>query len=556
KARRYFSGFTGSAGVMVITQNEANLWTDGRYFIQAPKELAGSCVILRKMGEEGVPTVKEYLKQTLKKGDVLAFDGRVLSAKEGTEYEKELGQQGVMLYTKEDLTDSVWACRPEMSCQPVFVLEEKYAGKSVAEKLSDLRKKMEEKSADVHILGALDDIAWLFNIRGGDVANTPVVLAFAAVTMSQAIIFANSKAFSPTVIATLEKSGVTLKPYDEIYDYARSIAMDKKVMLDMARTNYAIMQAVSATVVEAENPEILMKAVKNPVEIENTKRGHINDCVAVTKFMYWLKNNVGKTKITEVSAQNYLEQLRKQQPGYIDLSFTTIAGYKEHAAMMHYSANEETDVELKAEGMLLVDSGGQYYLGTTDITRTFVLGEISDVEKLHFTTLARSVMAVSNLKFLHGCRGVNFDIVAREPLWELGLDYKCGTGHGVGYLLNVHEGPNGFRWKAAPDRNEGAIFEEGMITTIEPGVYIEGSHGIRTENELLCRTGEKNEYGQFMYFEPITFVPIDLDGIVPELMSQKERNWLNDYHKAVYEKIAPFLEPKEQEWLKKYTRAI
>ncbi|MEG2928486.1 MAG: aminopeptidase P family protein [Oscillospiraceae bacterium] len=556
KARRYFSGFTGSAGVMVITQNQANLWTDGRYFIQAPKELAGSCVVLQKMGEEGVPTVKEYLKKTLKSGDVLCFDGRVISTKECREYEEELGQQGVTLYTKEDLVGLVWHDRPALSCEPAFILREKYAGETVVDKLAKVRKVMAEKGADVHILGSLDDIAWLFNIRGNDVANTPVVLSYGAITMDNAIIFANSNVFSSEMKGELEKSGVTLKEYDEIYSYAQSIAKEKKVMLDIARTNCAIANAIKAEIIEVENPEILLKAVKNPIEVENTKLGHIYDGVAVTKFMYWLKTNVGKIKITELSAQNYLAKLRSEQPGFIDLSFTTIAGYKEHAAMMHYSANEETDVELKAEGMLLVDSGGQYYNGTTDITRTFVLGPITPEQKLHFTTIVQSVMAVSNLKFLQGCRGINFDIMAREPLWEMGLDYKCGTGHGVGYLLNVHEGPNGFRWKAAPDRNEGAVFQEGMITTIEPGVYIEGSHGIRTENELLCCKGEKNEYGQFLYFEPITYAPIDLDGIEPERMSQKERNWLNDYHKAVYEKISPYLNQEEKEWLKKYTSAI
>lgn len=556
KARRYFSGFTGSAGVMVVTQTQANLWTDGRYFIQAAQELKGSGIVLKKMGEEGVPTIKEYLAKTLKSGDVLGFDGRVISAKEGREYKKELSEKGVTLCTNEDIVGEVWKERPALSCAPAFLLEEKFSGKAATEKLREVRKAMEEKKADVHIVTSLDDIAWLYNIRGGDVENTPLVLAYAAVTKNDAILFANKDALGKSIIEELKKSGIKVKGYDRIYSYVAAISQNKKVLLDPSRVNYAIVDSLEAQIVEGENPEMLLKAVKNPVEVENSRIGHIKDGVAVTKFMYWLKTNIGKTNITEISAENYLAEMRKRQPGFIDLSFKAIAGYKEHAAMMHYCASPATDIELKPEGLFLVDSGGHYYEGTTDITRTFVLGPITEQEKLHFTTIAQSVLAVSNTRFLHGCRGINFDIIARGPLWNMDLDYKCGSGHGVGYLSNVHEGPNGFRWKLLADRNEGAIFEEGMITTIEPGVYIEGSHGVRTENEILCQKGMKNEYGQFMYFETITFAPIDLDGIDPNLMSAKEKKQLNDYHSEVYKKISPYLEPQEKEWLKQYTRAI
>ena len=298
-----------------------------------------------------------------------------------------------------------------------------------------------------------------------------------------------------------------------------------------------------------------MKAIKNPVEIENLKKAHIKDGVAFTKFMYWLKTNIGKIEISEVSAQEYLEECRKEQEGFIEPSFDTISAYKENAAMMHYSATADTNKTLEAEGLYLVDSGGQYYGGTTDITRTMALGPVDPEQKKHFTAVLRSMLNLSNAKFLHGCTGLNLDILARGPIWDMDLDYKCGTGHGVGYLLNVHEGPNGFRWKLRPG-TEDSVIEEGMVTTNEPGVYIEGSHGIRTENELLCCKGNKNEYGQFMYFETLTFAPIDLDAVDLDYLSKEDKDRLNAYHKEVYEKLSPYLSPEEQEWLKHYTRSI
>ncbi|MBP1553433.1 MAG: aminopeptidase P family N-terminal domain-containing protein, partial [Oscillospiraceae bacterium] len=522
KARKHFSGFTGSAGVMVVTQDEANLWTDGRYFIQAERELENTGVILRKMGEPGVPTVKEYVVANVPQGGKLAFDGRVIPVAEGRAYAEELGKKGATLHTTEDLPGMVWENRPALSAEKAYVLTMEYAGKSTADKLSDIREKMTEAGADIHVIAALEDIAWLYNIRGNDISRTPVVLSFAVVTMDKAYIFANPEIFDESVMAHFEQSGVEVKPYEEIYSYVSAIGEDKTVLLDPSKTNFAVVNAIKAKIVEKQNPSLLMKAVKNPTELENSRNAHIKDCVAVTKFMYWLKTNAGKIPMTEVSAQEYVSYLRSIQPGYLDLSFDPICGYKENAAMMHYSAQPETTKEVTNEGMLLLDSGGHYNDGSTDITRTFVLGEISDEIKAHFTAVVRGVLALQNVKFLKGCIGQNLDILAREPLWEVGLDYKCGTGHGVGHILGVHEGPNGFRWQNVPGKNEGGVFVEGMITTIEPGVYIEGSHGIRIENEVICREGVKNEYGQFMYFEPVTFAPIDLDGINPELMDKKE----------------------------------
>ncbi|MBQ7283817.1 MAG: aminopeptidase P family N-terminal domain-containing protein, partial [Oscillospiraceae bacterium] len=461
KARKYFSGFTGSAGVMVVTQDEANLWTDGRYFIQAERELEGTGVILRKMGEPGVPTVKEYVVENVKDGGVLAFDGRVVSYADGEYYATALAEKNATLHVNEDLAGQCWPDRPALSEEKAFVLDVKYAGKTVEEKLCDVRKVMAEKGADVHVVTALDEIAWLYNIRGGDVSRTPVVLSYAVVTMDKAYIFANPSVLEGEVAQHLVAAGVEIRPYDDVYEFVKTFSESSTVLINTGRANYAMVNNIKAKIVSGMTPEMKMKAVKNPVELENERISHIKDCVAVTKFMYWLKKNAGKIPMTEFTAQNYLSQLRAEQPGFVDLSFDPISGYKENAAMMHYSAKEETAAAITNEGMLLVDSGGHYMEGSTDITRTFVLGPVSDEIKEHFTAVVRGVIDMSRAKFLYGCIGRNLDILSRGPIWDIDLDYKCGSGHGIGYLLNVHEGPQGFRWKVRPDLNEEAVFEEG-----------------------------------------------------------------------------------------------
>ena len=556
KARNYFSGFTGSAGVMVVAQDEANLWVDGRYFIQAEKQLENTGIIQRNMGEPGVPTIEEYILSKVGEGEVLAFDGRVVSYSAGKSYKEKLGAKGASIHTEEDIPGILWTERPALSAEKAYVLPVEFSGKSVQDKLTEVRAVMAEKGAETHVVTSLDDIAWLYNIRGNDVLCTPVVLSYAVVTMDKAYIFANPSVFDETVMAHLTESGVEVKPYEEVYSFLKTVDKESKVLIDTTKANYAIVSSIEAEVVSAPNPEMEMKAVKNPVEQENFRISHIQDGVAVTKFMYWIKKNAGKMPITEYTAQEYLSQLRYERPNNLGLSFTPISGYKENAAMMHYSASPETAKEVTNEGMLLVDSGGHYWEGSTDITRTFVLGPISDEIKEHYTAVVRGVIGVSKAKFLHGCVGMTLDILSRGPIWDLDLDYKCGSGHGIGYLLNVHEGPQGFRWRMLPGRNEGAVLTEGMITTIEPGIYIEGSHGIRVENEILCRKGVFNEYGQFMEFETITFAPIDLDGIDAKYMTKAEREWLNNYHAQVFEKISPYLTAEETEWLKEYTRAI
>lgn len=558
KARKYITGFTGSAGTAVITMTEAGLWTDGRYFIQAEKQLQGTPVTLFKMGEEGVPTVQEYVEKNLPKGACLGFDGRVINAADGACYEEIVGKKNGSVYVTEDLVGIIWKERPQFPMNPVFILEEKYAGESAQSKLIRVREKMQEKQAGVHILTSLYDIAWLFNIRGGDIECVPVVLSFAAVTMQEAYWFIHEEVLDDKLKSYCEKNHIVIRPYEEIYQYAAEIPAGETVLLDKNIVNYRICHSLKpeVTVVTDSNPTELMKAIKNETELKNIRNAHIKDGVAVTKFLYWLKTNIGKQKITEISASDYLEARRREQDLFVDLSFETISAYGANAAMMHYCATPESDAELKPEGFLLVDSGGHYLDGSTDITRTIALGKLTEEEKFHFTTVCRSNLNLATAKFLYGCRGTNLDILSRGPLWNLGLDYKCGTGHGIGYLLNVHEGPNGFRWKIVPERNDSCVLEEGMVTTDEPGVYLEGKYGIRTENELICKKAEKNEYGQFMEFETITYVPIDLDAIIPEEMTGTERKLLNDYHKMVYEKISPYLTTEEKEWLKEYTRAI
>ena len=558
KARKFITGFTGSAGTAVITMTEAGLWTDGRYFVQAERQLEGSTVTLYRMGEEGVPTVDEFLAEKLPENGCLGFDGRVIGGTWGRRMEKLAEKKNGTIHCNEDLIDIIWEDRPALSKEPAFILEEKYAGKSTAEKLAAVREAMEKEGADYHILTSLYDIAWLLNVRGGDIECVPVVLSYLVLTEKECIWFLQEEIVDEKLRAYLNENHITTRAYDAIYEYVLDIPANAKVLLSAGQVNYRIVSSLNEdiTIIDKPNPTLLMKAVKNPTEVDNTRAAHVKDGVAVTKFMYWLKNNIGKTKITEISASDYLENLRKEQENFLGISFNTISAYGANAAMMHYSATPESDTELKPEGFLLVDSGGHYYEGTTDITRTFALGPITDEMRTHFTAVCRSNMNLAHAKFLYGCTGLNLDILARGPLWEMGIDYKCGTGHGVGYLLNVHEGPNGFRWRVVAERNDSGVLQEGMITTDEPGVYLEGKYGIRTENELVCHKSCKNEYGQFMEFENITYAPIDLDAIDPEQMTKREREYLNEYHAMVYKTLSPYMTEEENEWLKRYTRAI
>ena len=556
KCRKYITGFTGSAGTAVIMQDMAGLWTDGRYFIQAAAQLEGTGVDLFKMGEPGVPTIHQFLEEKLGEGMCLGFDGRTISAKEASELSEVLGKKGASLSVDYDLVGEVWEDRPALSCEPVMELDVKWAGESRADKCAKIRKAMEEKGADAFVLTSLDDIAWLLNIRGGDVHCCPVVLSYLVMTQKEIKLFANEKVFPAEVLDALAKDGVTLLPYDSIYGYVKTFAKDMKVLLCKQKANSRLVSNIPSEVeiLDEENLTLLPKAIKNPVEVENERIAHIRDGVALTKFIYWLKKNVGKIPMTELSAEEKLYSFRAQQENFIDNSFDPIISYGVHAAINHYSATPETDIPIEPRSFLLADTGGNYYEGTTDTTRTIVMGPVTDEQKKFFTAVLRGMLNLGNAKFRYGCTGVNLDYLARGPLWELGQDFNHGTGHGVGYLLNVHEGPNSFRWKVVPGNN--AVLEEGMITSDEPGYYVEDGYGIRHENMIVCKKAKKTQFGQFMCFEFLTMVPFDLDAVVPEQMTAHERELLNNYHAQVYEKISPYLDEDEKAWLKEATRAI
>nr|WP_294661182.1 aminopeptidase P family protein [uncultured Blautia sp.] len=557
KCRKYITGFTGSAGTAIITQDMAGLWTDGRYFIQAADQLRDTTIELFRSGEPGVPTVHQFLNDKLEEGMCLGFDGRTVSAREAEELQELLQEKHITISVNDDLIGEIWEDRPALSCEPVMELDIRWTGKSRADKIAEIREQMKAKEADTFILTSLDDIAWLLNIRGNDIHCCPVVLSYLVMMENELRLYANAAAFSEEIRSNLEADGVKIYPYDDVYSYVQSISSDKKVLLSRANVNSRLVSNIPSevTILDEPNLTLLPKAVKNETEMENERIAHIKDGVAVTKFIHWLKKNVTRTTITELSTAEKLYQFRSEQEHFLGESFDPIIAYGTHAAIVHYSATEATDIPLEARGMVLADTGGHYLEGTTDITRTIVLGPVTAKEKKFFTAVLRGNLNLAAAKFKYGCTGLNFDYLARGPLWELGEDYNHGTGHGVGYLLNVHEGPNSFRWKNLPG-NPAPVLEEGMITSDEPGYYLENEFGIRHENLVLCKKAEKTSFGQFLCFEPLTMVPFDLEGINPEEMTERERKLLNDYHQKVYTTISPYLDEEEKEWLKQATREI
>ena len=557
KCRKYIPGFPGSAGPAIITQDMAGLWTDGRYFIQAADQLRDTTIELFKSGEPGVPTVHQFLNDKLEEGMCLGFDGRTVSAREAEELQELLQEKHITFSVNDDLIGEIWEDRPALSCEPVMELDIRWTGKSRADKIAEIREQMKAKEADTFILTSLDDIAWLLNIRGNDIHCCPVVLSYLVMMENELRLYANAAAFSEEIRSNLEADGVKIYPYDDVYSYVQSISSDKKVLLSRANVNSRLVSNIPSevTILDEPNLTLLPKAVKNETEMENERIAHIKDGVAVTKFIHWLKKNVTRTTITELSTAEKLYQFRSEQEHFLGESFDPIIAYGTHAAIVHYSATEATDIPLEARGMVLADTGGHYLEGTTDITRTIVLGPVTAKEKKFFTAVLRGNLNLATAKFKYGCTGLNLDYLARGPLWELGEDYNHGTGHGVGYLLNVHEGPNSFRWKNLPG-NPAPVLEEGMITSDEPGYYLENEFGIRHENLVLCKKAEKTSFGQFMCFEPLTMVPFDLEGINPEEMTERERKLLNDYHQKVYTTISPYLDEEEKEWLKQATREI
>lgn len=550
KAREYMSGFTGSAGALMVTPSEAVLWTDGRYFIQAERQLKGTEIELYKMGQENVPTVADYIRNHCKEGQVLGVDGRMVSQEWKEKTEEILKENGAFLKLSKDLVGEIWNDRPAFIQKKAWILEEKFAGESRERKIEKLREQLKEWKADGMLLTALDEIAWLLNIRGNDIPCNPVVFSYVYISQKICILFSATDVWAEEDRKQLENSGVTLSDYQDIYRYVETFPQRHKILIDKSTMNARIVDLFpeKTEFVDKVSPIVFWKAIKNPTEVENEREAHRKDGVALTKFIYWLKHNISHLPLTERTVANKLEEFRKAQKNYLEPSFETIAGYGANGAIVHYSATEETDTALQPENFLLLDSGGQYLEGTTDVTRTIFLGEKATKEqKKYYTAVLRGNLNLLHCKFMYGCSGVSLDYAARKPLWDMGCDYNHGTGHGVGYLLNVHEGPNAFRYRTT---GQGMPpLEEGMITSDEPGIYLEGKYGIRLENLIVCVKKERNGYGQFMGFEALTMAPFEREAIDTAQMSEEEKKWLNEYHRKVYETIAPYLEQEEREWL-------
>ena len=557
----YFSGFHGENSNFVVTMTESAVWADGRYFVQAEKEIAGTEIQLMRMGEPGVPTAEEYCGKVLPEGGTLGLCGLTANCALVNNLKKELEPKHGSIKTL-FLEDELWVeGRPARPATPAWILPKEYAGFSPAEKLEQLRGKLKEQGCTAQLVGKLDNLAWLLNLRAMDIECTPYAMAYCYVTPNRAVLFIDQARVTPEAKAELEANGVTLADYDSILDGMAAETEPQTVLAESATVNYAVYQVLennpALTVKDAADPLLAMKGVKNEVELAHLRESHLRDAVAMVRFQIELENRLASgEQLTELTVDEILHKYRSADDKFLVESFGTIAAYGGNAAMMHYHATPEDHAVLQRKGFLLVDSGATYLDGTTDITRTMALGPVSQEWKEHYTAVLRGMINLARANFLYGCRGINLDILARGPMWDIDLDYKCGTGHGVAHIGGVHEAPNGFRWRIVPERNDSCVLEEGMITTDEPGIYVEGSHGIRTENELLCVKGNANEYGQFMHFEVLTMAPIDLDAVLPENMTAAEKKYLNDYHALVREKLSPYFDEEERRWLAHVTRAI
>ncbi|MCL1992315.1 MAG: aminopeptidase P family N-terminal domain-containing protein [Spirochaetes bacterium] len=553
QCRMWLSGFTGSAGAIAVTMDDAQLWADGRYYIQAEKELQDSTIKLQKMGLDGVPTLQEWLTNALKENATVGIDGRTISADLYSVYKKEFKKKKLNVRLDLDLISEVWKDRPAFPNGKAFEHDIKFAGKSRREKLQEVREKMKKEGADTYLISSLDDIAWLYNFRGTDTPKMPAIYSYALVTQTEAFLFVEESKLEDLKSKLIE-DGIQIKSYDEVLPFLKSCKEDS-IFIDPTGTSARLLEAIPESLTVFEGPEITsaLKARKNSVEIKNFKLCYARDCSAFAKFIKWVKEAVHKETLEEADLHEKMNGYRKEIENYLDDSFS-IAAYMANAAQMHYSPVKGQSAKLKPEGFLLVDTGGQYYDGTTDVTRTIVLGELSQEMKKDFTLTLKSMIRLSMAKFLYGAYGSSLDILARSVMWENGMDYKSGTGHGLGYALNVHESPPGIRYNPAPSAL--VKIEEGMVVTNEPGVYKEGKWGIRTENTILAVKDFTNTDGTFMKFETISFCPIDLKAVDKSLLSTEELKWLNDYHAKTYETLSPFMNDEEKAWLKEETKAI
>ena len=551
-SREWISGFTGSAGTVVVLMNEAGLWTDSRYFLQAAKELEGSGITLYKEMLPETPSITKYLSQKLKPGESVSIDGKMFSVHQVEQMKEELAAYSLQVDLFGDPLKRIWRDRPSIPNSPAFVYDIEYAGKSCEEKVAAIRAELTKKGAYALFLSALDEIAWTLNLRGNDVHCNPVVVSYLLITQDDVIYFISPEKVTKEVNEYLKEQHVKLKNYDEVETYLNTFT-GRNILIDPKKTNFAIYSAINpkCNIIRGESPVALLKAIRNEQEIAGIHAAMQRDGVALVKFLKWLEEAVPSGKETELSVDRKLHEFRAAQPLYMGESFDTIAGYKEHGAIVHYSATPESDVPLQPKGFLLLDSGAQYLDGTTDITRTIALGELTEEEKTDYTLILKGHIALAMAKFPVGTRGAQLDVLARMPIWKYGMNFLHGTGHGVGHFLSVHEGPQSIRMNENP-----VVLQPGMVTSNEPGVYKAGSHGIRTENLTLVCKDKEGMFGDYLKFETITLCPICKKGIVKEMLTNEEIEWLNNYHQIVYEKLSPNLNEEEKVWLQEATASI
>lgn len=550
RERAFITGFTGSAGTAVVSKDKAYLWTDGRYFIQAERQIKNNGFELMKMGEENVPTYIEWLKENIKDNETVGLNYKYYLQSSFESLENSLKDKDIKIKDI-DIIKEMWQNRPELPLDKLIVHDVKYAGKTAEEKLEEVRKIMKNKKADIFVITSLADIAWLYNIRCTDIEDTPVAISYAIVEMDKAHLFIDNKKIDYISKKHLE-SFAEIHEYDEVFEYIKKYN-NKNIFIDKDKVNHKLFNCINDTnnIISGRNITEELKGIKNEVELENLRKASIRDGVAVTKFIYWLKKEISEREISEIEASDVLRKLREKGENFVMDSFGTISAYGENAAMAHYSATPDNYSMIKNKGLYLVDSGAQYYDGTTDITRTIAVGELRDVEKRDFTLVLKSHLALMSAKFLKGTTDRSLDIISRYPLWKHNIDYKHGTGHGVGFFLGVHEGPH-----SISPKGKNTVMEIGMVVSNEPGIYIEGSHGIRTENILEVVKDIKNEFGEFYKFRNLSYAPIDVDAIDKNMLSQEEKDELNEYHKEVYKKISDKLTEEERKWLEKVTAEI
>lgn len=552
KSREWISGFTGSAGTIVVTQDKAGLWTDSRYFIQAADQLEGTGIDLYKEMLPETPSITTFLSNDLPAGSIVGIDGKVFAASEAEELKKQLEKYSIDVRTDIDPMQEVWVDRPAMPQDKAFIYDIKYAGKSTIEKITCIRQELKAKNAESTLLSALDEIAWTLNLRGTDVKCNPVVVSYLLITPQQAILFIAPEKLTAEVRNYLKAQQVDVQEYSQAESYISGLKTDS-ILLNPSKTNFSILQAVNSNirVIRDASPVTLLKAIRNEKEIAGLHEAMRKDGVALVKFLKWLEEAVPSEKETELSIDVKLHAFRAEQELYMGESFDTIAGYGEHGAIVHYSATPESNVTIRPKGFLLLDSGAQYMDGTTDITRTIAVGELSEEEKTDYTLILKGHIALSLAKFPAGTRGAQLDVLARMPLWSRGMNFLHGTGHGVGHFLNVHEGPQSIRMNENP-----VVLQPGMLTSNEPGVYKAGSHGVRTENLILVVKEQEGMYGEYYKFETVTLCPICKQGIIKEMLSYEEIEWLNKYHEKVYQLLSPSLNEGEKTWLRQATSKI